>query len=355
MGAQKHRRRSIVLGLAAGLLLVGPGCDNDGGFAEGFRNDDNYRREVFVQPQPHSTDILWVIDTSCSMRDEQEAVATNFPAFIEFFVERDIPFRMGVTSTNIDEPDTVGLDGQLVGSPAWIDDATEDVEQAFVDRALLGIDERHGDERGLHASYMALGERLEDVNTGFLRPDASLVVLVVSDEPDYSTLGAPDAEDWMDWSGYATWLDALKGPEPEDAQRSHLSAIVGVSEDGLEVPDGCLHGDAVGSGSLEEGALRGDGYIEAALATGGSVQSICSGDWTVTLYRLGLTSAGLRDRFELSEIPMLGSIGVRVEGNEVSSWTYEESLNAIVFGLAAIPEGGEAVSVTYHVESEVAD
>ena len=112
MGAQKHRRRSIVLGLAAGLLLVGPGCDNDGGFAEGFRNDDNYRREVFVQPQPHSTDILWVIDTSCSMRDEQEAVATNFPAFIEFFVERDIPFRMGVTQVERQHVSVVPLEAQ---------------------------------------------------------------------------------------------------------------------------------------------------------------------------------------------------------------------------------------------------
>lgn len=347
MAVRPKGRRVVRGGLVTVLLLALAGCDPSGDFIRGFPLDDDYRREDFYQAQPHSTDILWVIDTSCSMMDEQEAVAENFPSFIEFFVDRELPFRMGVTSTNIDETDTEGLDGALVGSPAWIDDETEEVEQAFVDRALMGIDEYHGDERGLHASFAALGERLEDVNAGFLRESASLVVLVVSDEPDYSTLAVPDASDWIDWSSYASWLDEVKGPE--EAGSSHLSAIVGFNEEGIDQPGGCLHGDAQGAGSLQSGALRGDGYIEAALATGGTIQSICSEDWTLTLYRLGLTSAGLHDRFELAELPRPETLRVRVDGSEVSNWSYDPLLNAVVFGLSAIPDAGERVVVTYQV------
>ncbi|MEE2830429.1 MAG: hypothetical protein VX498_14670 [Myxococcota bacterium] len=340
-------RRCLPPALAALLLAGALACDADGGFAEGFRLDDDYRREAFVQSEAESTDILWVIDTSGSMIDEQAALAEHFPAFIEFFVDWDIPFRMGITSTNVGEEDSEGLDGRLVGEPPWIDSDEEDVEAAFVERALLGIDHRHGEERGLHASYTALGTLLDGVNEGFLREEASLVVLVVSDEPDYSTLSASDAEDWIDWSSYATWMDGLKGDAPEDAERSHFSSIVGVGEEGLDDPDGCLHGGLEGEGSLENGALRGDGYIEASIATGGTVQSICSEDWTETLGRLGLTSAGLSDRFPLSDVPVPGSIVVRVSGSQVEGWSYDSVLASVVFEITGIPEAGEEVVVTY--------
>ena len=340
------------ISLALGLAMVVPlsGCDGSSGFTEGFRVNDDYRREEFTQLRARATAILWVIDTSCSMMDEQESLAANFPSFIEFFVEREVPFRMGVTSTNIDEQETSGLDGRLAGSPPWLDSETDDVESQFVDRILLGIDPGHGRERGLHASYVALTDRLDDANAGFLRPEASLVVLVVSDEPDYSTIGNPDSDSFIGAQEYATWLDTLKADDD-----SHLSAIVGVGEQGLDDPEGCLHGDFQGQPNLEHGALRGDGYIEAAIATGGSIQSICDADWTSALYRLGTTSAGLRESFELSSPPIVESISVRLEGTLTDSWTYEPLMQSVVFDPLAIPESGQTVVITYRAEADQVD
>lgn len=344
---------SVRAALVLFLLITSsicPGCSGTRGFAEGFHVTEDWRRDEFTQAQPRATDILWVIDTSCSMLDEQEALADNFPAFISFFIERDLPFRMGITSTNIGEAETDGLDGELAGSPRWLDHDSPDVEETFMDRILLGIDPMHGRERGLHASHIALSDRLEDSNEGFLRPNASLVVMVISDEPDYSTLQYPDSSDFIGADEYVDWLEQLNDNTP-----SHLSAIVGVGPDGLEDPNGCLHGGFLGEANLEHGALRGSGYIEAAIGTGGSVQSICDEDWTLALYRLGLTSAGLLERFDLSSTPVEETITVRVEGTETHAWAYEPLLGAVLFAPEAIPSSGEQIVITYRTPDEGSD
>ena len=45
-------------------------------------------------------DILWVVDDSGSMRDEQEDLARNFDVFIKDFLEQKIDFQMGITTTD---------------------------------------------------------------------------------------------------------------------------------------------------------------------------------------------------------------------------------------------------------------
>ena len=335
------------VGSATGVLLLVLslfciGCDPSSSFADGFEFSEDYRHEEFRQNQPRATDVLWVIDTSCSMVDEQEVLAENFGSFLEYFVMQDVPFRMGVTSTNLDEAESDGLDGELYGSPRWLDWSDTDIEEKFMERVTLGIDPEHGRERGLHASYVALTDRLEGPNAGFLRPEASLVVLVVSDEPDYSTLGEEDSDDFIGAEDYAEWLGELKGEG-----QAQLSAIVGVDPAGLDGPEGCVHGNFQGQPNLDHGALRGDGYIEAAMLSGGSVQSICTEDWTSALYRLGTTSSGLREGFTLSEAPDLMSLRVRVGGDLSSAWVYDGVLQAIVFDPMSIPAPGVRVSVSY--------
>ena len=341
-----NRSRVVVCSVVSILLLPLPlvitGCDPSSGFADGFEFSEDYRHEEFRQNQPRVTDVLWVIDTSCSMLDEQEILAENFGSFLEYFVMQDVPFRMGVTSTNLDEAESDGLDGELYGSPKWLDWSDPDIEEKFMERIALGIDPEHGSERGLHASYVALTDRLEGSNAGFLRSEASLVVLVVSDEPDYSTLEAEDSDDFIGAEEYATWLGDLKGEG-----RAQLSAIVGVDPSGLDGPEGCVHGNFQGEANLDHGALRGDGYIEAAMLSGGSVQSICTEDWTSALYRLGTTSSGLREGFPLSEAPDLESLRVRVGGDLNSDWSYDTALQAIVFDPLFIPSPGVKVSVSY--------
>ncbi|MCP4869244.1 MAG: hypothetical protein GY898_11060 [Proteobacteria bacterium] len=341
------RRASLAfLGLA---LLASTGCDR-GQFAEGFATDNEFRQESFEQVEAVPVDILFVVDTSCSMADEQEALAENFPQFIEFFADEVLPFRIGITSTNINDPDSDGLDGALNGDPRWLEPDTPNFEAKFFEHALMGIDEGHGDEAGLHAAYVALEERIDDVNADFIRDWANLSIIVVSDEPDFSTRGAPNSGEFTDADAFAPWLDGYK----DTPEASQLSALVGISEDGIDAPDGCLHPWANPqdnhNGNGGEGAERGDGYLEAAIATGGATHSLCSEDWGEMMGHLGLTTAGLEDTFVLSEVPLLHTLRVSVGGVHNIDWVWDAEANAVTFvSYETLPRPGETVAVEYHV------
>ena len=328
------------------FLAASAGCDEGNGFATGFSSDPDFRREHFLQPQPQDVDVLWVIDTSCSMLDEQEALATNGPNFFEFFQQADVPFHIGATSTNVDEDDTVGLDGRLAGDPGFLTLDTPELSSAFLERTLLGIDDHHNWEKGLQAAWKALEVLGESDNAGFLRDDANLSIIVVSDEPDFSETEMGQYEDLIHLQDFVDWLDLFKGEDRE--QQTQMSAVVGISEVGFDDPDGCnLNPDGEHWG---EGALRGDGYLEAALATGGSYQSICTDNWATVLSRMGLTSAGLSDTFFLDEQPVPGTIEVEVDGRRESRWDYKADVNGVYFtALSAIPLSGEQVMVRYRV------
>mgnify|MGYP007046913292 CR=1 FL=1 len=328
----------IRVALVAALALSSASCDRKE-FAEGFRTATAFQRDAWVQVDPNPVDVLWVVDTSCSMADEQAALAINFPGFTEFFLETGLPFRLAVTSTNVDEEGTEGLDGAF--NSGWLDQDSEDLQEEWVSRALMGIDDGHRDEKGLHAAWTALEELGSSANAGFVRDDADLAIIIVSDEPDYSTIGRPDSGDYIDADGFSLWLDGLKG----DPERSQLSAIVGISPDGLDSPDGC---NQDGGGQQGGGALRGNGYLEAAQATDGVWQSICSDDWTEMLRLLGLLTAGLQDTFVLSRTAYPATIQVTVAGLPVNQWEFDVESNALFFGTSdTIPRPGQVIEIEY--------
>ncbi|MCO4769112.1 MAG: hypothetical protein KDA24_03725 [Deltaproteobacteria bacterium] len=351
-----NARGTTIGGALLGSLLLSllSGCTLDD-FNRGFRGTDTQRIEYFEQLEPSTADVLWVIDTSCSMEDEQAALAANFPSFIEFFVERQLAFNLAVTSTNIGEEDSQGLDGVMVGEPKVITEADPEPGQLFVDRALMGIDDNHSDEKGLTAAYEAIEVLGGTVNSGFLRSSAHLAVIVVSDEPDYSEREQSAGEDVVEWEEFADWMNELKGPTGQ--RMADLSVIVGVSPDGFDDPEGCNQPEGGGGGPAGgDGADRGDGYLEAALATGGTIGSICEEDWGDLLGRVGLRAAGLLDAFELTEVPHLETLTVRVNTNTVWDWEYYEVDNTIRFTkLDTLPRPGDRIEIEYHVPAQPLD
>ena len=57
-------------------------------------------------------DVLWVIDNSCSMLEEQTTLINNFGAFIGYFLDSQLDWHIGVTSTDMTnggEPGTQGI------------------------------------------------------------------------------------------------------------------------------------------------------------------------------------------------------------------------------------------------------
>ena len=283
--------------------------------------EEVHQTDAVLQVTTPMVDILWMVDNSCSMGNDQEDLIANFPHFIEFFAGSGLDYHIGVTSSDTISKDYRGSDGTLVvqNGVYYLEPDTPNLINMFQQMARLGIGGRYP-ERGLGGTYLALEEKRDTANIGFYRDDAAIHTIIISDEPDYTenhVITQPEYEDW--YSG-------LK----RDNDDRTFSAIIDQS--------------------------RGDRYADTARHVGGIVWDLRSERWDEVLERLGLQAAGLKREYFLSRLPSPGTIEVAVftpEGVELSfdeddDWTYEEGRNSITF-IEYVPEALSRVEITYKV------
>lgn len=290
------------LGLLALALCMGA-CTQDFSISktDGAIGDPNppeigtpERTDQVVQVTTPEVDVLWVIDNSCSMAEEQASLADNFTAFMEFFVDSGLDWHIGVVSTDTDG----GQKGVLQGAAGlkYLDVDSPAPVQTFAAMATLGTN-GSADERGRRAAHLALTEpKLSNANAGFYRENASLNVIVISDENDYSGANPTRNE-------FIQFLSTLKS----DPEMVTFSAIVGPT-------NGCWTADA------------GTEYLAVVNAVGGIKESICIDDWVPVLEQLGIQAAGLKREFFLSEVPVEGTIEVWVEDGDYVYYGVDEDL-----------------------------
>lgn len=256
------------------------------------------------------------------MGEEQEALAANFPFFLDFFLGSGLDYHIGVVSTDMEDPAHSGRLRSASGH-LWIEPDTVEPAAVFTAMAAMGT-EGSGEERGLDTSYGALEILRDDVNAGFYREDAMLHVVVISDEEDRSSITPPE---------YAAWLTGLKPPEVEVSFSSIVSP------------------DPVCPGANDPGVE----YLEVTATVGGIVWPICSEAWGEVLEQLGIQAAGLRREFFLSHLPVKDTIEVSVVEDGVTfvfeenvDWFYDPVRNSVVFQ-AYVPNDLAEVFVTYEL------
>jgi len=309
--------------------------------------DFTWTDEFFQDPEDE-VDILLVVDNSCSMLAEQEKLAEEFEAFVEFFTIAQTDYHIGITTTDMRDQA-----GRLIGVPNVITRGTPNPAAVFRNNVLVGA-KGSGFEKGFEAAWTAVSPALrEGINAGFYRDDAALAVIFVSDEDD----GSPFPVD--------SWVNAfweLKGQRNRDKFRA--SALTGVHQiTGLPAECGRT-GDDVFAGA--DDAPR---YWDLVEQTGGVNRSICAEEFNGLVVELGLASSGLRDRFNITfearetepvEIvmfvpgtPEFAGEGLVVPPEGVDGqwpWVFEgtESLQWIRFvDLASLPPLGTRILVTY--------
>jgi hypothetical protein len=238
------------------------------------------RVDAFSQVAVTKVDVLWVVDNSGSMAQEQENLGRNFGRFFEFLAKAKVDYHIAITTT-----DLVADAGRLKGSPAVIDPNTPDPVAAFAANVKVGID-GSANEAGLDAARRTFELR----PAGFLREDAHLFLIFVSDEEDRSAPGTPKY--------FYRYFEGLKGKGNESMVSA--GAIVG------DVPGGCA--------SPVDGYLANAGsrYKQVVDAVGGTVGSICDSQFDATLVRMGVDAVGLKRKFTLSKTPDLPSVEVKV-------------------------------------------
>ncbi len=307
--------------------------------------------DTFFQSGRPKADVLFVVDDSGSMSDKQMSLAMNFQSFIQYATAANVDYHLAVTTTspyaiNICVPGIgCGMQSEANGgrmarfpatatSPAMgpvVTPQTPNVNQVFARLVNVGP---YGDseEKGLQQAVLALTPPLiVGENAGFLRPDANLAVIIVSDAGDQS----PQPVIY-----YQDRLINVKGPQRLSFFTFNLiGPLFGIP------PDWCIY----------DGDPDPRRYREVARATGGIVTEICTQNWANTLQLLGRTTFGGQLQFFLNNLPDLAVAGrpvdVKINGVVVpaTGWSYDSASNSIKFTMASKPQPGQTVTVTYPI------
>lgn len=199
--------------LAIPVLVATSGCNSHDLSSQDPQICAESWKDVPVSMQ-RDVDLLFVIDDSGSMAEEQASLATNFYRFVNVLenIEGGLPnIHIGVVSTDLGASpydiagcDGIGDGGRLLATPrgscqgpddAFISDIeladgsrvrnySGDLADTFACIAELGTN-GCGFEQPLEAMKRAL-DGSNPGNTGFLRDDAYLMVVIISDEDDCS-------------------------------------------------------------------------------------------------------------------------------------------------------------------------
>ncbi len=352
-------------------LVFRSDAQNAGEFRVPMRGEGTLEDEVvdeFVQAEGQMVDVLFVVDNSGSMSDDQENLAQNFTSFVQagdlLNPNSPVDFHMGVITTDLggsenpfDANGEMGPDrGKLQGDARTITPDTPNFQAEFRDTVLVGDEDAGEQESGLETARAALSNQWQNdvpygncatdadcqdgeecvnrqcvgYNRGFLRDDASLEIVFLSDEEDQSPAQV---------SFYVDFFKSIKGFRNVGMLRCW--AIVG------DAPNGCQ--------SNEGSADAGRRYIDVADATGGRFHSICDDSFAQAMQDIGHTAFSLRVQFFLSRVAAPDTVVVEVDGqpmpaqtNGLVNWEFDPESNSVIF-LAedAIPQPSQRVTIRY--------
>ncbi|HUB05974.1 MAG TPA: choice-of-anchor D domain-containing protein [Myxococcales bacterium] len=315
----------------------------------GEANANAVQTDTFVQSSQPKVDILWIIDNDDNGQ-VQQLVAQNIPSFMQYAQSQGIDYHIAVTSDDVCQGPTSD-DGWFepcahcaeTGTNAEIiTPQTPDPVGAL--GTLIQLGQSGGcDDPLFEPAYEALQPALlAGHNAGFLRPDAYLAIIGVSDADDDS----PQSVQF-----YYNFFESIKGFQ--NASQFSFSAV---NETPADAPlGGCANGIAFDSTSVTR-------VPQMVQMTGGINVSICTNDWGTALEQLGNIAFGGRLSFPLTAQPanpasitvtdcFQGSCTTEPSTlpNGFVEWTYDPTTNSIVFDPNAAPQPGDTLTVTYDV------
>ena len=257
-----------------------------------------WREEQFEIEAPTGSDILFSVDLSSSMSDEAQMLGQQFETFITELSNYTSNWQVMVV--NADH----GCNHSGILTPQ-----TTNYTDIFLEAVQTGAYDISFTEALLtNVTHAVEKTDSGECNEGFLRPNAMLHIIMLSDECEQSPNPGICGTQWQD---YIDRIISQKG----DASLVRMSAIAG------DYPSGCGNPTS---------AQFGSGYWESTQITNGLFISICS-NWTDPFYlqQLALTSTQIVE-FQLQTQPIPESIIVYVQGIESNNYIYDNTTNTIV-------------------------
>jgi hypothetical protein len=260
-------------------------------------------------PEDPPTDIIFSLDSSCSMNTDIWKMYSNFDAFINELEGFSEDWRIIV----VNEDDGCNHSGILRPT-------TPDYTGKFQDALFAWNNNDTYTEALLTVNHNAVQNTdTGECNAGFMRPNAMLHIIDITDEPEqsYELTG-------NDWEHLVDGIVDKKGA----AALTTISAIAG------DYPKGC------------DGAAPGTGYYEAVERTGGVFLSICQ-NWSASSNLGLLASASVnQSRFTLSQTAQESTILVWRNAVGHNNWAYDAATNTVTLN-DPVPTEGDAVRIEY--------
>jgi hypothetical protein len=317
------------------ILTLLTGCSLEQGINSNQLNQNDYAGYTPLDPEwkidrvPQAItpeiNMLFIIDDSISMQEDQQRLREEMPFMIENIHNANVDYRIGIVTTS--------SDGELndISGQRWIDRETPDPIQAFEDASNVGL---RGDplEKGVYSLYLTL---TSDMNTDFFRTGSPIHVIVITDEPDGTFYGTdiPSKQDLWDT------IDEHK----EEAGGFTFTSIV------MSIADT----SCIGPWGIQ---VDPSDYLEITNKYPGVQINLCADDWSESIKVLTDDIKGLGTSFGLSEIPVEDTITVHVEHEDVvffhddSEWDYNQNTNSVVF-TNTIPDETSIVIAEYMLRS----
>lgn len=329
--------RLLALALTAALAGALAGCNE-------YMLSGTQHVEVYVLDPSVQVDILFVVDDSPSMKHEHDKVKDAFADFIFEVNESDSDWQIGVTTTDMEGSEGGTL---LDPDPLYITPETSSYPAHFMAKIdQVGI-EGSGWEKGLLAAEVALLDSPagfgDTVNAGFLRPDADLAIVVVSDENDCSDDGTLPYEDQIEcYQNNASLIETAHYIQQFESLKDEEASVTFSAIVGPPAAESC------------EDATPGHRYHTVVAEMNGLHADICESDYKDVMSNLGLVATGVQSFYWLEATPDLDTVTVMVDGTKVphdpeeyDGWSYREDTNTIYLWGAYLPERGSTVEIHY--------
>ena len=255
-------------------------------------------------------DILWVVDRSGSMNMHDAELILGVEAMLLALPVSD--WRLVMISA---DPSRAVISNEFPLVPG------DDIGDAA---AMLATLTSAPKEEGFNAVYEYINHN--PYSSTWMRSDAGLLVVFVSDEEEQSEISYPSASDFISWYGSLRMGSVFMASVVNQDATTSLCAWPPSPMD------------------------VGTRYMDATSMLGGVIVDICDTDWSP-----GVTDATHSiepvESVELTHEAEVDSIRVFINGALNYDWYYVESENTVFF--TAIPSAGQLVEIGYrYIESD---
>jgi hypothetical protein len=258
--------------------------------------------DTYTQNYSGAADIIWVIDNSNSMRSVQNHIANNFNYFIDNFIFSSIEVNMAVTTSD----NSIVLES--LDHLTWTKLLEDEVlyKQRFKSHIKVGTG-----GSGKEKIFDGLVHFIETNPSEWVREDADLMAILVSDEKEQSELNAQET------------LDIIK----EKTQKNIIVHSINYFD--------------------KDGIKEFSGISELS----GGLNIDLNQDFSQSLIQIRDQILKSLTKFPLSQKPFEGSIRVFVDNIESLEWTFNTEEQTLYFNDGHVPEENQTVIIKYVIKT----